>query len=494
MRLFRRSLPLALLALALPGVALLSAREEPLVAGSEGVPVPRKIKHVQPVYPAAALAEGIRGIVILDVVVDTNGRVESTTIIRSIPGLDQAALEAARQWQYEPVKVNGKPARVRITVPITFALALPELERQTGVPELRQGVFPPWPSGAKGGAHVSAVVTLEPDGRIGLARLIEGEAPWSDALLRALKTWRFAAPPADAVLSFRVEAQFVAGRDRDAGRVSLRATGLQRTELLAEPGPAAAEPAAAPEARSPEPAGAGVPAAGQTEAAPAPSETPAAPAPPVEPVPAPTTTDTGSEAAPAATAPPTPIPAPVPAPLASSPDAAATGAAQTAAGEAPSSPPTEGAAAAPPVEVITAPPPPLPPENGVSAIRDVTLEPGVPDLVRGRRPVAPPLARMAGVDGRVEVEFSVSAAGTTTVRSASGPDLLKPAAQQAVVSWVFRRARADRAYLVAVFTYTGDKATALVRPEEPPAPPPAGAAPGQPSPSAPPPASPPARP
>jgi hypothetical protein len=119
----------------------------------------------------------------------------------------------------------------------------------------------------------------------------------------------------------------------------------------------------------------------------------------------------------------------------------------------------------PPVEVLTAPPPPVPPENGVSAIRDVTLEVGVPDLTRGRRPVAPPLARMGGATGTVEVSFSVSAAGTTSLQGSTGPDLLRPAAEQAVSSWVFRRARADRAYLVAVFTYTADKSSAVVRPQ-----------------------------
>jgi outer membrane biosynthesis protein TonB len=131
--------------------------------------------------------------------------------------------------------------------------------------------------------------------------------------------------------------------------------------------------------------------------------------------------------------------------------------------------PAAGATAAPPVEVITAPAPPATPENGVSAIRDVTLEPGVPDLTRGRRPVVPPLARMAGTSGSVEVSFSVSAAGTTSILAATGPDLLRPAAEQAVASWVFRRARADRAYLVAVFTSEGDKGTAVVRPQTPPA-------------------------
>ena len=110
----------------------------------------------------------------------------------------------------------------------------------------------------------------------------------------------------------------------------------------------------------------------------------------------------------------------------------------------------------------------------MSAVRDVTLEPGVPDLTRGRRPVAPPLARMSGTTGTVEVAFSVSAAGDHLVQNVSGPDLLKKAAEQAVASWVFRRTRADRAYLAATFSFAADKTAAVVRPQAPAA---AGAAP-----------------
>jgi hypothetical protein len=72
---------------------------------------------------------------------------------------------------------------------------------------------------------------------------------------------------------------------------------------------------------------------------------------------------------------------------------------------------------------------------------------------------------MAGATGTVEVTFSVSAAGTTTIQKTTGVDLLKKAAEQAVASWVFRRTRADRAYLVAVFDYRDDRAAASVRPQ-----------------------------
>ncbi|HYN01179.1 MAG TPA: TonB family protein, partial [Vicinamibacteria bacterium] len=234
-----RSLALVLLALGVAAVATapLLAQEEPRAAGSEGIPVPKKTKHVQPAYPQEALAQGVRGIVILDIVVDTQGKVESTSVVRSVPGLDEAAIAAARQWEYAPTQVDGKAVRVRITVPITFALALPQLARQDGIPELRQGASPAWPAGAEGGGLAAAEVTLEPDGRVGGARVLDGGAPWSDALLAALRTWRFAPPPDDAVVSFRVEAEFVGARGSapQQRKVILKAAGLQRSGLLDEP-------------------------------------------------------------------------------------------------------------------------------------------------------------------------------------------------------------------------------------------------------------------
>ena len=79
--------------------------------------------------------------------------------------------------------------------------------------------------------------------------------------------------------------------------------------------------------------------------------------------------------------------------------------------------------------------------------------------------MSPPLARMAGVEGVVTVDFSVSAGGVTAVQKVDGPDLLRPEAEQAVESWIFRRTRADRAYLTAIFTYEDDLANAVVRPQ-----------------------------
>jgi outer membrane biosynthesis protein TonB len=121
--------------------------------------------------------------------------------------------------------------------------------------------------------------------------------------------------------------------------------------------------------------------------------------------------------------------------------------------------------------VISVPRPPgsevpqAPAQPGVSAIKDVSLALGVPDLVRGRRPVPPPLARMSGTTGSVEVKFGVDAAGITSITEAAGPEVLRVAAVYVVQSWAFRRVTAERLRLVAAFDYAGETAKAAVRPE-----------------------------
>ena len=240
-----RAVALSLLAGVLVSGSPLLAQEPPLVAGADGVPVPKKTKAVKPTYPPEALAQGLRGIVILDLLIDAQGKVASTSVVRSVPGLDEAAIAAARQWEYEPTKVDGKPVSVRLTVPITFTLALPALARDSGIPELRQGIAPGLPKDASEAGRVVAEVTLEGDGRVGTARVVEGVEPWAGALLAALQTWRFSPPPEDASLSFRIEAQFAPARGTEPGRVALKATGLQRSDMLASSTPGSAAPATA---------------------------------------------------------------------------------------------------------------------------------------------------------------------------------------------------------------------------------------------------------
>jgi TonB family protein len=84
------------------------------------VKTPAKIRDVRPVYPQEALDAGVSGVVILEVVIDSLGLVKSVRVLRSIPLLDQAALDAVRQWQFTPTLLNGVAVPVIMTVTVNF--------------------------------------------------------------------------------------------------------------------------------------------------------------------------------------------------------------------------------------------------------------------------------------------------------------------------------------------------------------------------------------
>ena len=96
--------------------------------GQEPVPVriigdmeaPKRIKKVDPIYPEKAKKEGIEGVVILETTTDIYGRVVKVKILRSIPALNQAAVDAVKQWVYEPAIIDGKPRGVVFTVTVRF--------------------------------------------------------------------------------------------------------------------------------------------------------------------------------------------------------------------------------------------------------------------------------------------------------------------------------------------------------------------------------------
>ncbi len=90
------------------------------VGGAIRVPV--KTRHVDPAYPPIALQARVQGVVILEALVDTDGRVADARVLRSIPLLDQAAVEAVRQWEYQPTLLNGQPVPVIMTATVQFTV------------------------------------------------------------------------------------------------------------------------------------------------------------------------------------------------------------------------------------------------------------------------------------------------------------------------------------------------------------------------------------
>lgn len=95
--------------------------EAPVRAAGE-VRAPALVRRVAPLYPEIARQARIEGVVIIEAETDLFGRVRNAGILRSIPLLDQAALDAVRQWVYEPMVINGRPRGLLFTVTVRFKL------------------------------------------------------------------------------------------------------------------------------------------------------------------------------------------------------------------------------------------------------------------------------------------------------------------------------------------------------------------------------------
>lgn len=81
---------------------------------------PIRIKEVAPVYPAIAQSARVQGDVVIEATIDEEGNVADARIVKSVPLLDQAALDAVRQWEYQPSLLNGVPTAVVTTVTVKF--------------------------------------------------------------------------------------------------------------------------------------------------------------------------------------------------------------------------------------------------------------------------------------------------------------------------------------------------------------------------------------
>jgi len=80
------------------------------------------VKNVPPVYPPIAQSARVAGMVIIEATIGADGKVKDAKVLRSIPLLDQAALDAVRQWVFTPTLLNGVPVPVIMTVTVNFTL------------------------------------------------------------------------------------------------------------------------------------------------------------------------------------------------------------------------------------------------------------------------------------------------------------------------------------------------------------------------------------
>ena len=115
------------------------AAREPAVESSEGastapvrtggaVTPPVRIAGADPDYTAEALAQQVQGVVVLEAIIESDGRVSSTRVLKGLPGgLDDAARDAVARWKFEPAMLDGEPVRSIYTLTINFRL--PDADR-----------------------------------------------------------------------------------------------------------------------------------------------------------------------------------------------------------------------------------------------------------------------------------------------------------------------------------------------------------------------------
>jgi protein TonB len=83
---------------------------------------PRLIKNVRPQYPQEAFVKKIEGTVLLEILIDRNGRVVQARVIQSIPALDTAARQTVLQWIFQPAMKHGRPVTTVAHAPVNFRI------------------------------------------------------------------------------------------------------------------------------------------------------------------------------------------------------------------------------------------------------------------------------------------------------------------------------------------------------------------------------------
>jgi TonB family protein len=93
---------------------------------SGDVHAPVVVEKVEPLYTKEARKARISGIVVIEAVIGRDGLVKIAKVVKPLPfGLDQAAVDAVKQWKFEPATLQGKPVDVFYTLAVSFSLDAP---------------------------------------------------------------------------------------------------------------------------------------------------------------------------------------------------------------------------------------------------------------------------------------------------------------------------------------------------------------------------------
>jgi TonB family protein len=182
-------------------------------ASTEKVETPPQLKPesvAYPEYPEEALDDGIEGEVLLDVVVGSDGTVKEVTVKEGVPecpALEESAIEAVKEWTFEPALLDGEPIESEILVPLAFNLDDTKPLEVTEPPKLIMDLcpLPEYPKAelkARVEGKVLIEVMVKADGSVVGATVVEGIEGHPDmdrAAVDAVTKWRFEPATADGV-------------------------------------------------------------------------------------------------------------------------------------------------------------------------------------------------------------------------------------------------------------------------------------------------------
>ena len=187
--------------------------------------VPPQLVSAWPIeYPIRSTAAGV---VVLEVLIDDNGKVADVIARRDIPSLTEAAVPAVKHWEYKAAMRDGEPVWSRATVAVMFnpaiaasPVVLSPLTSEVVAPRHRYPPDPPdivsaipaiYPFGYTG-IDLSVVLSLDiaGDGNASSVKVIHGEKPLTDTAESAVKKWQFrAAHDSGKVISATMTVAFV---------------------------------------------------------------------------------------------------------------------------------------------------------------------------------------------------------------------------------------------------------------------------------------------
>jgi TonB family protein len=190
------------------------------------------VKKVAPVYPPLARQARIQGIVILKVLINKSGDVFDVQLVSGHPMLAPAAMEAVKQWKYQPYLLNGDPVEVETNVQVIFRIAdgapsdlpgdvpggaspgtvgsisadVPPSEPNSGNPKhvwvsesVMRGlrtqnptpIYPPEALQAKLQGLVILTLQINPSGNVDNISLMSGHPMLAPAAIEAVKQWKY---------------------------------------------------------------------------------------------------------------------------------------------------------------------------------------------------------------------------------------------------------------------------------------------------------------